>query len=400
MSRFFSPPLTRSRALLRLLFQETVETGVKTMRQLIRTITLALAGLALAAHAAADVPKRYRMVDIMDNQGFERPMRAARMLVPADWQTSGSMDWMAGRQRGQSGPVNTFSAVSPDGLSSLAFLPTFCLARSNMPGYNPSQFGCRNGTANGAQDMVGFLTSLLPNGRIVNVQRDPAMARQLTAMGWEMQGDPYSRYWMDAVVAEVSYTYEGRAYRGLVLLMSTHNYMKSGHSFAAYGYGYDMPGMPAVTETSFASAGLVFAYGAPVEDFDPGMFTLLLSNYRADPNWSRRMAVHWAKINDMNIETARKISEINRKANAEISRMQRETWNAQQKSFDNSSRDINDTIAGIWDYTTSDGSIISVPEHAGDLVEMPDGSFVITDIDAVKLEGTVLDWAPGRNFRD
>jgi|GEM_PF-4179530 len=373
------------------------------MKRFVKTLALALTGMAFAAQAGAEVPKRYRTVEIMDNQGFERPMVAARLLVPADWQVTGSMDWQEGMRTGKSGPVNTFSAISPDGTSSFAFLPTFCLTQSNMPGYNPGAAGCKGGNANSAQDMVGAITSLLPNGRIVKVDRDPAVSRQLAAMGWETQGDPYSRYWMDAVVAEVSYSYQGRAYRGMVLLMSTHSYMKAGHSMVNYGYGYDIPGVPSVPtvmENSFAAAGLVFAYGAPEEDFDPGMFTLLLSNYREDPNWSRRMAVHWAKINNTNLESAQKIAEINRKANAEISQMQRDSWNRQQQSRDNSNADFNDAIAGIWDYTTSDGSIISVPEHGGDLVEMPDGSFVITDIPQVKLEGTVLDWAPGRNFRD
>ncbi len=362
------------------------------MKRFLKTLTLALASLAAAATAAAEVPKRYRMVDIMDNHGFETPMVAASMLVPADWNAQGGIDWMAGRKAGKSGPINTFNITSPDGLSSFGYLPPMCIGQSNLPGFNIQQYGCMNGRANSASEALKQILTVFENPEILNVQRDPQISRMLAQTNYVQQGDPYMSMRSDMIIAEVAYSFQGRRYRGKIMMMTVHTTMKSGHSMY-------VPGFPP-TETHMTEIGFSLAYGAPVEDYDPGLFTFLTSNYRENVQWSMRMAEHYARINKINADAARERARITAKANEDMRRQQQESWNRQQQSRDNSNADFNDAIAGIWDYTTSDGSIISVPEHAGDLVELPDGSFVITDIPAVKLEGTVLDWAPGRNFRD
>lgn len=359
------------------------------MKQLLKKVTLALASLALVAQATAEMPNRFKKVEIMDRQGFARPMVAATMMVPADWRVNGGIDWAAGQKAGRSGPINTFNVTSPDGLSSFGYLPPMCIGQSNLPGMNLQQMNCYNARAASADQALRIIMGNFENGRVVNVTRDPVVMRQLSQANYSFPGDPYFSASMDMIMAEVSYTYQGRQYRGNIMLMTTHSVSGMRDQFSGGVYETNL------TEISFA-----VGYGAPVEDYDARLFNFLTTNYRENVQWSMRMAEHYAKINKINADGARERARITAKANEDMRRSQAESWARQQRSRDNSDADFNDTIAGIWDYETSDGSIITVPEHGGDLVEMPDGSFVITDIPAVKLEGTVLDFAPGRNFRD
>ena len=80
-------------------------------------------GLATAALAQGSDALRVREVEIIDRNGFERPVPAARMLVPYDWQAQGGVMWNPTGQCSRSG-IFEWAAWSPDGLYGVELMPS------------------------------------------------------------------------------------------------------------------------------------------------------------------------------------------------------------------------------------------------------------------------------------
>lgn len=85
----------------------------------------------LAAHLPANAnPRelppgtlRVQQLEIIDRQGFERPMLAVTMLLPAGWQQEGAIVWQPGQRCGA--PLHTrIAARSPDGVSAIELAAT------------------------------------------------------------------------------------------------------------------------------------------------------------------------------------------------------------------------------------------------------------------------------------
>ena len=51
--------------------------------------------MLLAAGAAGAAPLRVQPVEIVDRQGFERPLRAYTMLLPAGWRHESQVAWQS-----------------------------------------------------------------------------------------------------------------------------------------------------------------------------------------------------------------------------------------------------------------------------------------------------------------
>ncbi len=72
---------------------------------------------ARAAPAKTDA-LRVQRVEIIDRKGFEKPMVAATIMVPAGWQNSGEVQWRIGRQCGRAYSLH-LQAEAPDGSAAI-----------------------------------------------------------------------------------------------------------------------------------------------------------------------------------------------------------------------------------------------------------------------------------------
>lgn len=101
--------------------------------------TLALLAL-LPMSASAQRPAapagvtRYRLVKIMDTQGWGTPVEVARLLIPAEWKEEGGIQWVQGMTRCPQLIIQPrWRARSPDGLTGIEFLPQYGWAWSDDP---------------------------------------------------------------------------------------------------------------------------------------------------------------------------------------------------------------------------------------------------------------------------
>ena len=338
-------------------------------------IAAALAATAIAGPASgaptspADGGVRVKVAEIMDPTGFERPMRAASSLVPAGWAVTGGVFY---KMDGDctAGQNVAWRATSPDGKASIEMVPNVGWAQNNQ-GY-PTGRDCMNAGFSSAEQFVRAWAQSLPEGRVVEIRRDPATQRMLAPMAMEFQGDPYSKMWGDYVTARVTYTQGGRSMEAIVTTFTFHNYMKSGYSF---GYG-------PVLELVTGGASLITVYSAPAADFESYLpiFHLFSANYRVDPQWQAKVNAVRRQGNADAARAAAQRSKIIADTYSDINDMSMDSWRRQQESSDRMQREQGEAIRGTETYTadTPTGQI-ELPYGYDSAWQLNDGTFVVTD---------------------
>ena len=243
---------------------------------------------------------RVKLTKIMDPTGFERPLVAGTTVIPADWTATGGIVW---RVNGQCtlGAATDWTATSPDG-KSIIRLPPAVGWRYNNSG-NPVPNDCIPAAINSADQYVSGFIGQLDNAKIVDVERDPQLSQALAQQpfSYEMPGDPYVKAWWDAASVTFTYTRGGEPYLGTMIVMTTHNYMMSGHS---YGFGQPM-------ESGNGGTIVQVLMAAPADKFAEQVpaFLMFLKNYQPGQEWQARMNQHNAAIaRDLSLrETANKV---------------------------------------------------------------------------------------------
>ena len=334
-----------------------------------RLFLLALSSLCVvfsAATVAAD-NTRLKIVDIMDPSGFEKPLVAARSVVPADWSSQGGIVWNL-QGECQRGFQMNWTAKSPDGKSSITMLPTQAW-RANSIGL-PIPRDCINGMFESADQFAAAFVSQQQDGRVLEVYRDEKLLAALSPLNYEQPGDPYTKNWTDFISAQVSYTEKGEKMMAVMTMMTMHTHMVSGHSF----------GSP--MQMSYGAAVMLTVYAAPEDEFENrlGEFHLFATNYRPGLEWQTRIAQHNRKMSGIAIEGARDRSEIISKTYSDISDSSMISWRKRNAMTDTGQREASEMIRGVETYgaDTSTGQI-ELPFGYDHAWQMPDETFVVTN---------------------
>ena len=99
---------------------------------------------------------------------------------------------------------------------------------------------------------------------------------------------------------------------------------------------------------------------------------------KSNPEWMRRINKHQRVVNRQNLESARKIGEINRKSAEDLRRIQNQTYRRQTESSDRMQRESLEAVrhTETWDTTGGDAVELPFTSHAW---QLDDGSFYISD---------------------
>ncbi|MBX2881606.1 MAG: hypothetical protein KTR32_16795 [Granulosicoccus sp.] len=324
--------------------------------------------MTLSLSATADTLK-LKAVKIMDPTGFASPLWASSSLIPADWVSEGGVIWnINGDCSG--GPQMQWSAKTSDGKASIGIYPTVGWRMSSMA--IPVPQDCLNANFNSSDEFLSAYTSSLEDGKVVDVQRNPDVMKMVSAMNSEFHGDPYSKFWGDAASVTVEYTLESVPQMSVVNIMTFHSYTKSGHTM----------GMGPPLEMAYGAAYFMVEFAAPKSEFINWVpsFLAFERNYRINPEWQARINKMNRRMSKDNLETSRKISQINSKASQEISAMSMDSWRKKQASDNYLSRETTEAIFGEETYSADTPSgQISLPFGYDQAWQLDDGSFVVTD---------------------
>lgn len=337
---------------------------------------------AAAASAAGAGALRVRPVEIVDRQGFERPMTAASMMLPAGWQHEATVQW----RRTMSNCARLYDlrlrAAAADGSESIELMPGEVWLASNFGMPDPS---CRRAGFDNAQ---AYLRAWL--------QQHRPGARWL---GWEARADfvqapvdtPIGpgagmRRWADGGRALVEWTENGRTMQEFVAV---------GVSFTSSRMP-GLPGQPPVQTLSGESRG-VLTWRAPSGRLDPRQFDALWATLRSDPAWRARVAQGMNAMARDNAATSAEVlriqGETGRQAIAEMARRgdmlardRAEMAAMQQKGFDqrSASQDRMQTrtvqaIRGVEPWRDAGGATVELPSSYAHAWRLRDGSYVLTD---------------------
>lgn len=329
-----------------------------------------------AAPARTELPPgavRVQRSQIIDRNGFAQPMVAATMLTPVGWKTEGGIVWAQNMSGcGPNTPHINWTATSPDGASAIQMLPEEKWSGHNMQFPGMQQTQCPNViVTDPRQYITQYVQRIRPGARLLDYRERTDIVEGVAKMMPPPPPDMYgmqTRQWVGAGDALLGYQLQGREMRELigVVAMFSQNRMADG--------------MGGVMETYMTFSLPSFAYRAPEGQLDFNKAAMIRNSYKADPQWSAKIAQFHANISRTNAKGAADRARITAQTNREISDMQMDSWRRQQESSDRGTREFNEYIRGVETYNDPiNGGSVQLDNTYENAWQLNDGTYVLTD---------------------
>jgi hypothetical protein len=308
--------------------------------------------------------------EIVDATGFEAPMAASTLFLPAGWQTQGGVYW-AQDFMCTNGYNFMWSAASPDGSATINVLPQERWETNNYNG-GASTPGCQAAPYRTVQQYLESVAQRWrPGSRALDfriredLQRDYAQLNQVTpsALG-EM------RTWVEAGEILFAFNERGTDMRGSIAAVV----IFSGSRMSA---GAGLP-----TMESFSGFALP-AYGvtAPNGRLNLQFFEAIRRTMKVNPQWEARLSNHNAAIARVTLEENRKRAQIIAQTNAEIAQIREQAWSSYQESSDRRAREFGELMRGVetCNDANAPGGQVALSNLYDHAWRLDDGSYVLTN---------------------
>lgn len=319
---------------------------------------------------------RLGMVEVLDRQGFGKPVVALRFLAPADWELEGGVTWNP-RWRCLGEMVQVSVRVrSPDGGRAFEVFPVFLAEWSDDPWERETKARI---LAQGGQqcplmppfDAAGFLREVLVPGfrrgaRFETVEPDAETARlQQEEVRRDMASIPGAGDTMqvraDAARARVRWTTPGGLDCEEWLVATTYTTTTRSLSPSAAAQG-----RMAYQNTYSTWAENVFGFRAPAGELEgeEALFETMLASVQVNPAWAEAVSRVTLAIGSAAVRGAAERAEIWRRASQEAADVQMQSWLESQR--------VHDEIATTWSRTIRGVALYADP-GTGATVELTDG---------------------------
>lgn len=309
-----------------------------------RMMVALLAGAILGSVAAAAAlpPGVYQMsrVQIMDPSGFEKPIPAATLLIPAGWQSRGGVVWGPHGQCG-SDYAARWEATSPDGASALTMMPmpqwqgVRTIYPAGQPGPCPEAFhtSVRAWLEASAQQ-------LFPGARVLDYRPLDEEVKPLRDMLAQLPPLPpvqgfESRISVEAGELLVGFTQNGRDMRASLSAMATISRTRMADLLN--------PGQIGFESVNGTPANFVVVK-APNGQLDLGLRRRVLTSMRFDGEWSRRTS----EFNARKQAEAARTNQAILQSNAAASQARLQASQSAHESRMQTLRETSDIMNGIY----------------------------------------------------
>ncbi len=314
---------------------------------------------------------RVQKAEIIDPNGFERPMTAMTLVVPAGWRTSGGVVWQQGQV--ECGPLNThvqWRAESPDGVSAIEILPEEMWSGTSIqiPGYQPK---CPNISINNVRDYLTWLAQRVRSGaRVLDFRDRPEFAAPLAFFNRNDSMSGYeTRSWVQGGELLLGYQLNGREMRETIAgtVLFSHTRMAG-----------VMPGE--IREFMSLTALPAYAVRAPEGQLDFQLAELVRRSIKRDPQWGARMDEHFRRINEANRKGAADRHQIRMDTAREIAEMNQQTYANTQASQDRSAERFSQTIREVETYVDpSSQTHVELPNNYDHVWRLNDDTYILTN---------------------
>ncbi|MEZ5863081.1 MAG: hypothetical protein R3D25_03035 [Geminicoccaceae bacterium] len=326
-------------------------------------------GLATAALAQGSDALRVHEVEIIDRNGFERPVPAARMLVPYDWQAQGGVMWNPTGQCSRSG-IFEWAAWSPDGLYGVELMPNTSWQMNNLPAQFQGMDPCPKRNATSARQYLEQLAQeRRPGARVLDYRDRPDLAQ---AAGVPEQRTPMAvgelRQWAEAGEVLLGYTYNGTPRREVIqaTVVFTHSIMPDA-----------MTGGTMETLAAFATPA--FAFRAPDGRLDFTMVESLRSSIRSDPEYDRRMAAHYQAMGRIQAKGAADRAAVTSRHGEEMLDIINQGYQNRQRIIDEGHERFSRTIREVDVYNDPLAGQVELPSYYDRAWRLDGGDYLLSN---------------------
>ncbi len=160
---------------------------------------------------------------INDEFGFERPLEAYRLSLPANWYLKGSVQWHGAARCPMDLNKLHFMATAPDGSERIEFIPGGTWSWMSLYDANPAarQYQSLECPIKRILDMPAFMQAYIPrirpNAKIGNTRARPDLVQKAMANVGNLSNDPNQRVHLEVQEVEVSYEVDGKTINELLI---------------------------------------------------------------------------------------------------------------------------------------------------------------------------------------
>ena len=332
---------------------------------------------------------RMKLVRIVDQTSFERPITALSMLIPADWQFQGSLQYW----QGPGCPANLvrlkFQATSPDGHTGIELFPGYFWMWADDPyavnimrtsNQKAAQFGGHPCDVMGALSPDAFLRqTVIPavrrGAQVTGVEAMPEAAQQLQQQAAQAQ----------QAAARSGMSVNIRAGVGRVRASYALNGQPEEERFTAIMTSTSVAGPNArggQTRYYLNSVDNVFGVLAPQGQLDAQekMFQLILRTLRLDPEWQSRVSQEIAKLNNTDSNAAMAQSAIITKLGQDEAKIIKDTYQNTSNTQEHSRVAIDQAIRGVQSYRNPNtGETVELDNQYGKAWAGPNNQYILSD---------------------
>ncbi len=299
----------------------------------IPALALASLLLLLANLPVAAAPSGLQRVPVIDPNGFEKPMPAMWVQVPAGWRTEGGVLWNPQAPCGAT-PSVRWQAQSPDGRQRLQMLPAEAWTWDNLGMQMPSG-SCPRWPIT---DVRGYLQSFVqrnrPGARVLDYRpRNDLITRPPAPSGGQ------SRSWKEGGELLIAYAGPNGEVRESVMAVV---------QFTQTTMAGVMPGEVRQFLSGFAGGPVIGS--APSGQLDLALVSHFAKSAESDPQWQARMDKNNTATARQGVQEQIKRGVITSETTAAINRINQDGYDSRNASSDNIQRSTVDGINNVDRY--------------------------------------------------
>jgi hypothetical protein len=212
-----------------------------------------------------------------------------------------------------------------------------------------------------------------PNARVLDFRRRQDVEREY---GRVNRNTPMPmgelRTWVEAGEVLIGYSAQGQDMRESVMaaVIFTVNRMQG-------AYVGQTQAMESVTGVAMPG----YAFRAPNGALDLRLAETIRKSLKPTPDWNARITRHNAKISRMNVESARKQSQITAQTSKEIREMNRRSFEERNRVMDRQQREFSESIRDVETYNDpkSATGTVELSNQYKNAWRLDDGTYVLSD---------------------
>ncbi len=285
---------------------------------------------------------------IMDASGFERPLVAGTIMIPAGWSMQGGIQWSPA---GPCGPdfASNVSMRSPDGAFAVTVVPsqTWIGARTNFPLDKSQGPQCPEAFFTTAREFLeASAVRMYPGARVIDYRALPEKTKPLKDMLAQMPAQPPMQGMehaidFDAGEVLIAYQQNGQEMRAAISAMVTLTRMRVADMIN--------PGQIALDQVTGAPTELVIV-SAPAGALDLSLRDRIQKSTRFSPEWMQKISAYFAEKNRINAKGAADRHAIRMDAIKKQGEIINGMYEDRQLSSDRNQREFIESVRGVETY--------------------------------------------------